>query len=159
MRVMAGVDGPVGFDVEKADLILSFGSGLLDGWGSPVRMFQAYSNRQDRKTQIVQIDSRLSNTAAKSDRWISINPGTEGTLALGLAYHIIAKSFYNKVFVDNFSAGFDSFKQKVMADFSPPILYPNWPCNSPRLTDRSPFVAGDGAALRGRFPTPWPSWL
>ncbi len=119
VRAMAGVDGTVGFDVEKADLILSFGSGLLDGWGSPVRMFQAYSNRQDRKTQIVQIDSRLSNTAAKSDRWISINPGTEGTLALGLAYHIIAKSFYNKVFVDNFSAGFDSFKQKVMADFSP----------------------------------------
>ena len=119
VRAMAGVDGTVGFDVEKADLILSFGSGLLDGWGSPVRMFQTYSNRQDRKTQIVQIDSRLSNTAAKSDRWIPINPGTEGTLALGIAHHIISESFYNKAFVDNFSAGFDTFKQKVMADFSP----------------------------------------
>ena len=78
-----------------------------------------YSNRQDRKTQVVQIDSRLSNTAAKADRWISINPGTEGNLALGVAHQIISESLYNKAFVDNFSGGFDTFRQKVLADFSP----------------------------------------
>ena len=119
LRAMAGVDGTVGFEVEKADFILSFGSGLLDGWGSPVRMFETFSNRQDRKTLVVQIDSRLSNTAAKSDRWVPINPGTEGNLALGIAHHIISESFYNTGFVDNFSGGFDSFKQKVLSDFSP----------------------------------------
>ncbi|MFO7579914.1 MAG: hypothetical protein R6W74_06885, partial [Nitrosomonas halophila] len=29
-----------GFDFENADYVLSFGSGIIEGWGSPVRMFR-----------------------------------------------------------------------------------------------------------------------
>lgn len=119
MTVMSGGDGRVAFDVDKADFILSFGSDLLDGWGSPAQMLRAYGSRKDRKAEIVQIDYRLSNTAAKSDRYIPVNPGTEGALALGVIHKIISDGSYNQAFVNQFSAGFEPFKQKVMADFAP----------------------------------------
>ena len=119
VRAMTGQDGPVGFDLEHADFILSFGSGLLDGWGSPVRVFRAVSQRSQRGAEVIQIDSRLSNTAAKSDRWIAINPGTEGVLALGMAHIIIARFLYNQEFISQFAAGFDAFKKIVMADYTP----------------------------------------
>ncbi len=119
VRAMTGQEGPVGFDLEHADLILSFGSGLLDGWGSPVRVFRAVSQRSRREARVIQVESRLSNTAAKSDRWVAINPGTEGVLALGLAHVIIAKFLYNQTFVNQFSAGFEVFKKIVMADYAP----------------------------------------
>ena len=38
---MNGISATPGFDVENADFILSFGCGLLEGWGSPVRMIKA----------------------------------------------------------------------------------------------------------------------
>ena len=44
-----------------------------------------------------QIEPRLSKTAAKSDKWIAISPGTEGALALGLANVIIKEKLYHHI--------------------------------------------------------------
>ncbi|MCK5507095.1 MAG: molybdopterin-dependent oxidoreductase, partial [Desulfobacterales bacterium] len=65
ISLMQEVDAQAGFDVENADFILSFGSGIIDGWGSPVRMFKANSAWKADGKKMVQIESRLSNTAAK----------------------------------------------------------------------------------------------
>ena len=118
MRLMQGVQASAGFDVENADFVLSFGSGLIEGWGSPVRMIKANSMWKDRG-KVVQIEPRLSNTAAKSDKWIAINPGTEAALALSIAHVIIQKSLYSADFVNNYSSGFKGFKQIVLNEFSP----------------------------------------
>jgi len=128
LRLMHGVEACAGFDVENADFILSFGSGVIEGWGSPVRMFRANSLLQEEKGKLVQIEARLSNTAAKSDEWIPINPGTEAALALGLAHVIIQESLHSD-FVDYYSYGFNNwdddrgshkgFKQLVLDDYGP----------------------------------------
>jgi anaerobic selenocysteine-containing dehydrogenase len=122
LHLMQGVQGIPGFDVENADFVLSFGSGIIDGWGSPVRMFKANSSWKKSGGKVVQIEPRLSNTAAKSDKWIPINPGTEGALALGLANVIIKESIYNKSFVNNFSVGFDKWKRRILDGYSPEIV-------------------------------------
>ncbi len=122
LHLMQGVQGITGFDVENADFVLSFGSGIIDGWGSPVRMFKANSSWKNAGGKVVQIEPRLSNTAAKSDKWIPINPGTEGALALGLANVIIKESIYNKSFVNNYSAGFDKWKRRILDGYSPEIV-------------------------------------
>ncbi len=122
MYLMQGVQGIPGFDVENADFVLSFGSGIIDGWGSPVRMFKANSSWKMAGGKVVQIEPRLSNTAAKSDKWIPINPGTEGALALGLANVIIKESLYNKSFVNDYSAGFDKWKRRILDGYSPEIV-------------------------------------
>lgn len=130
LYAMHGVRALPGFDFEKADFILSFGSGIIDGWGSPVRMFKSNSKWQQENCRVVQIEPRLSNTAAKSDKWIPINPGTEGALALGLAHVIIKQSLYNKSFIGQHSFGFynytddngkpqKGFKQLVLDGYDP----------------------------------------
>ena len=130
LQYMNGVSAAPGFDLENADFILSFGSGLLDGWGSPVRMFKANTGWRKAKARVIQIESRLSRTAAKADRWITIIPGTEAALALGVAHVLIKEMIYNKDFVDNYAYGFESFvtdkgemkkgfKQTVLEDYSP----------------------------------------
>ena len=82
------------FDIANARYLLSFGADLFETWQSPVRYSRAYGEfRQGRSARgtFVQVEPRLSMTAASADRWIPINPGTEGVLALSLAQVIIAE--------------------------------------------------------------------
>lgn len=109
--LMHGRQGSLAFDVENADFLLSFGSGILEGWGSPVRMFRANSRLKDGKAKVVQVEPRLSNTAAKSDEWIPINPGTHAALALGMA-HVIAKEGLYHYFVRYYAAGFEDWQDE-----------------------------------------------
>jgi len=81
LHVMQGAQASIGLDVAHADFILSFGSGILEGWGSPVRLFKANSAWKEKGVKVVQVEPRLSNTAAKSDKWLPIHPGPEGILA------------------------------------------------------------------------------
>ena len=128
--LMNGSPKAVGFDLENADYILSFGSGLLDGWVSPVRMIRAHSIWQDEKVPVVQIEPRMSHTAAKADKWIAIKPGANAVLALGMAYVIIKEKLYDKRFIEKHSLGFESwkdekgrphkgFKQSVIENYTP----------------------------------------
>ena len=119
LRVMHGVEAQAGYDIENADYILSFGSGLIEGWGSPVRMFRANSAWRDSGAKVVQIESRLSNTAAKSDQWIPINPGTEAALAMGIAHVLIKEFLVNSDFVENYTEGYAGWKKMVLDDYAP----------------------------------------
>jgi anaerobic selenocysteine-containing dehydrogenase len=118
LKILHGIDAKPGFDFENADHILSFGSGLMDGWGSPVRMFKANSLWKNNGCKVTQIEPRLSNTAAKADKWIPITPGTESLLAIGIAYVIIKDSLYDKNFIKYRTTGFDVFKQFIVNKYS-----------------------------------------
>ena len=117
-----GVRALPGFDVPHSDFILSFGSGLIEGWESPVYMIKAKSALKQNGGRMAQIEPRLSKTAAKSDRWIAVKPGTEGAMALGLANVIISEGLYNREFVENYSSGFDEWKKLVLEGFAPSIV-------------------------------------
>ena len=104
VRTLFGGSGRTGFDVENADYILSFGSGIVDGWGSPVRMFRAASLWKDNSATVVQVEPRLSNSAAKATRWVPVNPGTEADLALGIAAAMVASGLADTGNVSGFSA-------------------------------------------------------
>jgi len=114
-----GVMARPGFDVKNCDYILSFGSGLIEGWQSPVYMIQGKSALVQNGGKMGQIEPRLSKTAAKSNRWIAARPGTEGALALGIGHVIIKEGLYNQDFVANYTAGFNEYKKVVMDGFSP----------------------------------------
>ncbi len=114
-----GVRALPGFDVPHSDFILSFGSGLIEGWQSPVYMIKSKSALKQNGGRMEQIEPRLSKTAAKSDRWIAVKPGTEGVMALGIANVIINEGLYHTDFVENYSAGFAEWKKLVIDGFSP----------------------------------------
>ena len=158
LNLMQGVDAFPGFDLENADFVLSFGSGIIDGWGSPVRMFRANSAWRENHGKVVQVEPRLSNTAAKSDQWLPINPGTEAALALGLAHIIIKESLYNAYFVDTYSAGFDEWKQLVLEKYSPKNVAAITGTDEKTIVDLARNFAGASTPLaicgRGRGTSP-----
>ncbi len=128
LYLMQGVQASAGFDFADSDFILSFGCGLIEGWGSPVRLSAINSHWKSKGNKVIQIEPRLSNTAAKADKWIPINPGMEALLALGLAHVIIKESLFNKDFIENYTFGFSEwtdnkgssqkgFKQLVLEDY------------------------------------------
>jgi len=91
IKKMHGVTATAGFDAENADFVISFGSGVIEGWGAPVRMIKANSAWKAAGATLTQVEVRKSITAAKADQWLPVKPGTEATLALGLAHLILKK--------------------------------------------------------------------
>jgi anaerobic selenocysteine-containing dehydrogenase len=112
-RLMMGREFPMAYDLENADFVLSFGSGLIDGWGAPGRVIHTWSlwhsGPRKGKTKIVQIEARASNTASKSDQWVAPQPGTEAALALGLAHVLIRDKLYDTDFVNTHAFGFEDW--------------------------------------------------
>jgi anaerobic selenocysteine-containing dehydrogenase len=76
------------FDIGNSDVTFSFGADFLGTWLSPVAFTRGYSSLRQgtpgRRGYLVQFEPRMSQTAAKADEWISIQPGSEGQVALAL---------------------------------------------------------------------------
>ncbi|MBC8257848.1 MAG: 4Fe-4S dicluster domain-containing protein [SAR324 cluster bacterium] len=74
---------------EKAGLILNFSADFLETWGNPVenarRFADMHAYQKGNKNKFVHISPHVSLTGAKADRWVVINPGTEGLVALAIA--------------------------------------------------------------------------
>lgn len=109
-----GLSGPIVYDLENANYVLSFGCGLLDGWRSPVGAARACAylrqQREGGKAKIIQVERRFSMTAAKADEWVPINPGTDSALALGIAYVMIREDLYDSQFVEDYTFGFNDWQ-------------------------------------------------
>ena len=106
-------DRSLGFDLDHSDFILSFGAGIIEGWGSPVACIQANASRCERKAKLVQVDYRLSNTANAADKIIAVKPGTEADLALGLCAVLLAK---NKISTNTLSGDVNKFPFAAMLE-------------------------------------------
>ena len=76
------------FDIGNSDLVLSFGANFLETWLSPVAFNRAYAQMRrgnpKRRGYFIQFEPRISQTAAKADEWVPIQPGTEALVALAL---------------------------------------------------------------------------
>jgi anaerobic selenocysteine-containing dehydrogenase len=111
---MQGSYGPLAYDFEKTNYILSFGAPLLEDYVSPAGMLRTFAYlRQERagaKAKVIQVEPRLSVTATRANEWVPINPGTEGALALGIAYVLIRENLYDKRFVEEHTFGFDDWQ-------------------------------------------------
>ncbi|MBF0236004.1 MAG: molybdopterin-dependent oxidoreductase, partial [Desulfamplus sp.] len=116
---MHGLKASAAFDLAKADYVLSFGTGFIEGWGSPVNNFLANSSRKERQAKLVQVDYRLSNTAASADIWVPAKPGTEADLALGICSAIISTNSYNADFAQKTGKAFDTFAKFVTEKYAP----------------------------------------
>lgn len=81
--------GSLGYDLENAETIISFGAPLLDGWGTPGRFTRLWAEsaagKADPKLRLIQVESSLSRTAARAWQWIKIREGSDSALAAGLA--------------------------------------------------------------------------
>jgi anaerobic selenocysteine-containing dehydrogenase len=108
------------YDLEKTRYILSFGTNLIDAWWSPVWASRALGNfrqgREDIRGELVQLDTKLSLTAGKADKWIPIKPGGYGPFALGVAYVIVKEKLYNREFIENYTSGFEEWRDYLLEE-------------------------------------------
>ena len=101
-----------GFDLERAEVIMSFGAALIEGWGSPVRMMRAFaevkSGPTDQRAKIIQVEPRASLTASKANIWLPAVAGTEAEVALACCQVMIAGDMFNSEAA--YAPGFEDFK-------------------------------------------------
>jgi len=89
-EVWSGVPAAaLGYDLENARTIVSFGAPMLDGWGTPGRFTGLWAEwaagKADPDLRLIQIEASLSRSAARAYQWVAIHPGGEAALAAGIA--------------------------------------------------------------------------
>lgn len=129
-----GVQQRIGYDLSKARFVLSFSSGWLDAHWSTEQAARGFAEfrrgRPGFRPRWVHFEPRLSLTATKADEWLPIHPGTEGTVALGIAHVMLREGLFDDRFVKRHGSGFDDwvdadgaqhlgFRQLVLREYSP----------------------------------------
>jgi Molybdopterin oxidoreductase Fe4S4 domain/Molybdopterin oxidoreductase len=83
----------LGYDLENAGTIISFGAPLLDGWGAPGHLAKLWSERaagmSEPGLRLIQVEPSLSRTANSAWRWVRLSDGGDAALAAGLARVLI----------------------------------------------------------------------
>jgi hypothetical protein len=79
----------LGYDLEHARTIVSFGAPLLDGWATPGQFTRLWSKRAagaaDPQLRLIQVEPSLSRTASRAWQWIPVRESSEAKLAAGVA--------------------------------------------------------------------------
>ncbi len=81
---------------DDVDIILNFGRSLIDAGIDHIPIIRRVSKMRERGVKIYTFDVRLSNTAAKSDKWIPVKPGTDLAVVLALSHVLLREGLYNK---------------------------------------------------------------
>ena len=82
--------------------------GFLDQWTLSLKA------RKNNGTKIITVDPRKSPTAEDSDVWVNPRPGSDVALAYGIARYLIEKSCVDKNFIDEWTVGYDRFKEAAL---------------------------------------------
>lgn len=109
----------LGFDLANATYVVSFGTPLLEGFGSPVAVRKAFAAwRKDfgRPGTLVQVEPRASVTASQADQWLACQPGSEAAVALGLCQVMLEQGLYDKSLT---AQGLDEFKALLAKSYTP----------------------------------------
>lgn len=115
----------IGFDLENADYVVSFGTPLFEGFGAPVATRKALAAWRGgkKKVPLVQVEPRASVTASLADHWLACKPGTEGAVALGIAQLLVASGAIDGSAASGYGfgdvTGQPGFKSMLMKDYTP----------------------------------------
>jgi anaerobic selenocysteine-containing dehydrogenase/Fe-S-cluster-containing dehydrogenase component len=84
------------YSIDKADFLISFGADFLETWVSNVRLSRQFSRFREPggrgRNPFVYVGPRLCLTGASADEWVSVPPGGQSTVALGLLRLIMEKN-------------------------------------------------------------------
>jgi anaerobic selenocysteine-containing dehydrogenase len=114
-RVMAwthGIQAQPAFDLDRADLVLSFGAPLSEAWWGLLQAARARDYPPQQRRRWVQIDTRLSRTAVGADQWLAVPPDTYGDLALVIAYVLLKEGLYDAGWITDEVAGFEDWTDR-----------------------------------------------
>ena len=149
------------YDLDHTKYILAFGADMLESCKPLSRFLRKWGKlrrENPNRTKVVVIHPRYSVTAAKSDEWIPIHPGTDAALAMAIAYVIISEELYDKTFVHHWTAGFDLYRKWVLSQYSPKVVskITGIPPETIQRIAREFAQTKPAIALRGKESIAWP---
>lgn len=105
---------------------------ILWGWNPVATRFGPdtipfLKQAQKNGARIVCVDPRQSQTChALADEWIPVKPGTDTALLAAMAYVMISENRLDRLTIDTFTHGFDSFQAYVTGDADGVPKTPEW---------------------------------
>ena len=88
-------------DIVNSKYLIWFGTSPLEA-GFPMQaLARKISTFLKKGGQMVTVDPRFSNTAAKSFRWVPVKPGTDAAFAMGIQRYMIQNGMYDNNFLTN----------------------------------------------------------
>ena len=108
-------------DLENAKYIIMAGANRAEAIVTPDTM-DGMKNVKSKKNsgKLICVDPRFTNTAAKSDKWLAIKPGTDLAFVLALTYVTLKEELYNKEYVNKNFNGFEEYKKMILTnDYTP----------------------------------------
>lgn len=83
------------WDFDNTKYVLNFGSNVLEAHTNFVSLAQRLSRSAvDNRIKMVTFDVRLSNTAANSDLWLPVKPGTDLAITLAMCNVVMSEDLY-----------------------------------------------------------------
>src|SRR5579863_8153167 len=81
--------------------------------GNNVHLWPFIEEARRQGAKLVVIDPYRTRSAACSDWYLPINPGTDAALALGLMHVIIGENLHDADYVERYTVGFEQLRDKV----------------------------------------------
>ncbi|MFO0852259.1 MAG: molybdopterin oxidoreductase family protein [Gemmataceae bacterium] len=93
-------------------------------WGSNTKVTNIHfwaliHQARKRGAKVVTIDPHRSKTAAASDWWIPVRPGTDGALALGVMHVLFRDGLQDQEYLDNYCVGCEDVRKRVLDEYPP----------------------------------------
>ena len=101
-------------DLENAEYIIMAGANRAEAIVTPDTM-NLFKRTKGRGAKLICVDPRFTNTAAKADKWLAINPGTDLAFVLALTYVVLNEELYNKEYVEAHVNGFEEYQKHIFA--------------------------------------------
>ena len=110
-RLSFGRDAIPRYEFATPHVLISFGADFLETWLSNVGYARDFAEmrrvRNGRKARFIQIEPRLSMTAASADEWLMAAPGTEGFVALAMVHVILSERRFKGIAPEEADAIFE----------------------------------------------------
>ena len=98
-------------DMPNAKVIFLLGGHF--GENVHVSHVKRYIKGLQNGAKLIVVDPRYSASAAKSDIWVKIKPGTDTAFLLAIMNYLVEHNKYDAEFIEEYADGFDEFKDGI----------------------------------------------
>lgn len=102
--------------VERSKTIINWGSNTVV---TNSHLWAKMHRARKAGGTLITIDPYRTPTAAKSDWWLAVRPGTDAALALGVMHVIFREGWQDQDYLDRYCLGGDQLRRRVRDEFGP----------------------------------------
>ena len=100
-------------DLDNAEYVIMAGANRAEAIVTPDTM-DMFKRTKGRGAKMICVDPRFTNTAAKSDKWLAIKPGTDLAFVLALTYVTLTEDLQNNEYINEHFNGYEEYKKSVI---------------------------------------------